>query len=146
MSLQLKLKDSAIEVLMGLLQPKEMIAIYLLGIGKTEPQKFHNQDLIKIIIVLCEKLCWIEDEKSDDLSEKLLRDVDIGRDPSISIQKVQPGSSKKWPVVSHPDPEVASNKHLSTSPRTQQSPTDNLKSQPKYESEKEETNDNDNGK
>ena len=39
MSLQLKLKDSAVEILMGLLQPKEMIALYMLGTGKTESEK-----------------------------------------------------------------------------------------------------------
>ena len=112
MSLQLKLKDSAVEILMGLLQPKEMIALYMLGTGKTESQKFNNVDLIKIIIVLCEELRWTQEEKVDrdtpSENNKLLSDVSlietedwyIKSKGAISIQKVQPGSAKKWPVIS----------------------------------------------
>ena len=141
MSLQLKLKNSAIEVLIGLLQPKEMIAIYLLGIGKTEPQKFDNHDLIKIIIVLCEQLCWIEDEISggDDYSENIpLSEADT--EPAISTQKVESQSVKKWPMGSHPDPSSPVNiKHLQ-SQRTQESPTENFKSRQKYDSQKKVTN------
>ena len=81
MSLQLKLKDSAVEILMGLLQPKEMIALYMLGTGKTESEKFNNVDLIKIIIVLCEELRWTQEEKVDrdtpSENNKLLSDVSL---------------------------------------------------------------------
>ena len=81
MSLQLKLKDSAVEILVGLLQPKEMIALYMLGTGETESKKFNNVDLIKIIIVLCEELRWTQEEKVDrdtpSENNKLLSDVSL---------------------------------------------------------------------
>ena len=92
MSLQLKLKDSAVEILMGLLQPKEMIALYMLGIGKTQSEKFNNADLIRIIIVLCEKLCWTQEEISEKdapSEDKLRSDIGLKSEGAISIQNVQ---------------------------------------------------------
>ena len=67
--------------------------------------------MIKIIIVLCEELRWTQEEKVDrdtpsennELSDVgLIKTIDcyIKSKGAISIHKVQPGSAKKWPVIS----------------------------------------------
>ena len=60
----MKLVDSAIEVLMEELRPKEMLAIYRMATGTTRSENFENSDLLRIIHVLCNKLGWVQEESN----------------------------------------------------------------------------------
>ena len=60
----MKLIDSAIEVLMEELKPKEMLAIYRMATGTTRSENFKNSDLLRIIHVLCNKLGWVQEESN----------------------------------------------------------------------------------
>ena len=56
----MKLKFSAIQILLAELQPIEMGAIYLMGAGSEEiPDTVTKRILMNIITFLCEKLDWI---------------------------------------------------------------------------------------
>ena len=60
----MKLKFSAIQILLAELQPIEMGAIYLMGAGSEDiPDTVTKRILMNIITFLCEKLDWIERSK-----------------------------------------------------------------------------------
>ena len=62
MGAQIKLKETAIAILLSELHPTQMIAIYLLASGAEMPESVSKSDLTKIIYVLCTKLDWIREE------------------------------------------------------------------------------------
>ena len=61
----LVLKFKAIQILMSELQPGEMGAIYLLGLGKEMPVTVTKMNLIKIMGLLFKKLHWVEEAGQD---------------------------------------------------------------------------------
>ena len=64
---KMKLKVTAIEILVTELLPAEMMAIYLMASGSAMPGKVSKEDLTKVIRILCKKLDWIEDEEDDTI-------------------------------------------------------------------------------
>ena len=69
----MKLKMSAIQILVTGLQPREMGAIYLMGTGiKEMPETVTKSALTNIITFLCSQLDWIvnDEEKNMELSTK----------------------------------------------------------------------------
>ena len=64
----MKLNSQGMQILMGELQPNEIWAIYLMGLGKEMADIVTKLDLTRIISILCKKLNWTEaDEDSLDL-------------------------------------------------------------------------------
>ena len=64
---KMKLKVTALEILVTELLPAEMMAIYLMASGSAMPGKVSKEDLTKVIRILCKKLDWIEDEEDDTI-------------------------------------------------------------------------------
>ena len=82
------LKFTAMSTLMTELQEAQIWAIFQISSSKDIPDSVNKHDLIKIIIVLCEQLCWIEDEISgrDNLSENKLLSV-ADTEPAIFVRQ-----------------------------------------------------------
>ena len=75
--MKLNLKYSAIQILLAELQPLEIGAIYLMGSGCKEiPETVSKQILMNIITFLCERLGWIEEEKSPSTVTSFSEDSD----------------------------------------------------------------------
>ena len=60
---QIKLKETAIAVLLTELHTSQMIAMYVMASGSEMPESVSKSDLTEIIFVLCRKLDWIKEEK-----------------------------------------------------------------------------------
>ena len=75
--LHLTLKESAIRVLEAELGPREMLALYKLSpVTTTSIEDFHQVDLIKIIIVLCNQLGWsVQEDEPTGSTEVNMRNV-----------------------------------------------------------------------
>ena len=56
----MRLKLRAIQVLVAGLEPMEMAAIHLMGLGEDMPDTITKADLTNIIWFLCKQLDWIE--------------------------------------------------------------------------------------
>ena len=72
----MKLKFEAMQLLMGELDPNEMWAIYLMGLGKQMTEKVTKSNLTNIIKVLCKNLNWIE-ELQDDQDRTAIKTIAI---------------------------------------------------------------------
>ena len=79
-AVKMKLKIESIGILTNTLQPSEMGAIYLMGMGMTMPNEVTKQDLIRVISVICKELKWIEDEENKKGSEKKVSKMEVNAD------------------------------------------------------------------
>ena len=68
----MKLNFIGMKILMVELQPNEMGAIYLMGLGQEIPDYITRLDLTNIIALLCKKLGWIQ--SNEDSTESILKD------------------------------------------------------------------------
>ena len=67
--MEMKLNLEAIEILTSILEPNQMGAIYMMAMDKAMPEDVTNEDLTKIINVLCRELNWVE-EYEDNFEKK----------------------------------------------------------------------------
>ena len=71
MAVKMKLKASAIEVLITELCPTEMMAIYFMGAGSKMPENVSKEDLTRIIHAVCMKLDWVEEDQENNETMKV---------------------------------------------------------------------------
>ena len=77
---QIKLKETAIAVLLAELHTSQMVAMYVMASGSEMPESVSKSDLTEIIFVLCRKLDWIKEEKG---SSGNINGKSSGNDKSI---------------------------------------------------------------
>ena len=71
MPVKMKLKASAIEILITELCPSEMMAIYFMGAGSKMPENVSKEDLTRIIHAVCMKLDWVEEDQANNETMKV---------------------------------------------------------------------------
>ena len=94
----MKLNSQGMQILMGELQPNEIWAIYLMGLGKEMADIVTKLDLTRIISILCKKLNWTEaDEDSLDLlfdDEEDISTLENISSLDTSLKEEIPGNSE----------------------------------------------------
>ena len=68
-ALKVKLKFEVMQLLQAELEPSQMWAFYVLGLGKDLPVSVTKYDLAGIILYLCKKLGWIEESEIDPVEK-----------------------------------------------------------------------------